>query len=135
MMLLPGFAVLFAQKARASLAGAESEFVHGRFDNCANRCYYACFQAAVAGLARHGVVPPGGAGAAWSHAIVQAQFVTQLIDRRKRYPASLRDTLSRTMTLRQAADYTTDAVTQTQAERALRRARTFVQAAESGAMR
>jgi uncharacterized protein (UPF0332 family) len=31
---------VFAAKARESLSGAESEFVNGRYNNCANRCYY-----------------------------------------------------------------------------------------------
>lgn len=44
-------------KAEESLAGAESEFANGRFNNCANRSYYSCFQAAVAGLLREGVRP------------------------------------------------------------------------------
>lgn len=128
----PALAAVFALKAFESLAGAESEYVNGRFDNCANRCYYACFQAAVAALARHGITPPGGVRAQWGHAFVQAQFVTHLIDRRKVFPASLRDTLNRTATLRRAADYTTDEVSQVQAERAIRRARTFVQATQGG---
>lgn len=34
---------VFVRKAEQSLAGAESEFINGRFDNCANRAYYACF--------------------------------------------------------------------------------------------
>ena len=38
----------FLVKAEESLAGAESEYVNGRYNNCANRCYYACFQAAIA---------------------------------------------------------------------------------------
>jgi len=39
---------VFLAKAEESLAGAESEFVNGRYNNCANRCYYASFQAAIA---------------------------------------------------------------------------------------
>ncbi len=79
-----GVPAIFELKAVESLASAESEYVNGRFNSCANRCYYACFQAAVAALARHGITPPpGGARAQWSHGFVQAQLVTQLIDRRK----------------------------------------------------
>ena len=40
----------FLAKAQESLAGAESEFAAGRYNNCANRCYYACFQAAIHAL-------------------------------------------------------------------------------------
>jgi uncharacterized protein (UPF0332 family) len=60
-------AAVFGLKSFESLAAAESEYVNGRFNTCANRCYYACFQAAVAALARHGITPPGGA-----HAFVRA---------------------------------------------------------------
>ncbi len=37
-------------KATESLAGAEAEFAGGRYNNCANRCYYSCFQAGIAAL-------------------------------------------------------------------------------------
>ena len=43
---------LYTDKAQESLAGAESEFANGRYNNCANRCYYACFQTAIAALLR-----------------------------------------------------------------------------------
>jgi uncharacterized protein (UPF0332 family) len=128
----PGFVAVFLNKAAESLACAESEYVNGRFNTCANRCYYACFQAAVAALAGHGIAPPGGIRAQWSHGFVQAQFVTQLIDRRKVYSASIGDTLNRIGALRRAADYTTDEISQIQAERALRRARAFVQTVAAG---
>ena len=58
------------------------------------------------------------------------RFVGQLVNRRKLYPATLRDTLAHTYQLRQAADYTDDLVTQIQALRALRRAREFVLAVQ-----
>jgi uncharacterized protein (UPF0332 family) len=118
---------LFLGKSRESLAGAESEFAQGRYNNCANRCYYACFQAAIAALRRAGVRPPGASGE-WSHAFVPAQFDGVLIGRRKLYPADLRTALARNYALRQTADYEDDLVTQTAASRALRRTRSFVQA-------
>lgn len=62
---------IFFAKAEGSLAGAESEFVNGRYNNCANRCYYACFQAAIAALAREGIAP---SASQWGHGFVQAQF-------------------------------------------------------------
>jgi hypothetical protein len=61
---------LFLEKARESLAGADSEFAQGRYDNCANRCYYACFQAAIWALDRAGIRPQGASGE-WSHAMVR----------------------------------------------------------------
>jgi uncharacterized protein (UPF0332 family) len=49
-----------------------------------------------------------------------------LINRRKVYPASLRDVLARNLVLRHTADYSVDGVTETQAVRALRRATEFL---------
>jgi len=126
-MVQESSAEIFLRKAEESLAGAASEFASSRFHNCANRCYYACFLAAVYALRRAGTQPTGRSDA-WSHAFVQAQCAGQLIDRLKRYPADLRDTLSRTLILRRTADYTMDEVSRTQAARALDRARSFVAA-------
>jgi hypothetical protein len=46
---------VFLLKAEESLSGAESEFANDRNNNCANRCYYACFQAAIAALLTEGI--------------------------------------------------------------------------------
>src|SRR2546426_12108827 len=94
-------AELYLEKARASLAGAQSELEQRRFDNAANRAYYSCFQAAVAALIRDPIRPTG---ATLDHAFVQARFVGDLINRRKRYPPDLRDTLSATMHQRHKPD-------------------------------
>jgi uncharacterized protein (UPF0332 family) len=115
---------IFLAKARESLAGAESEFVNGRYNNAANRCYYAVFQAARVALERAGIQPRG---AQWSHEFVPSQFDGQLIYRRKLYPTELRGMLAQNYTLRQAADYGDDLVSRTQAQRALRRTRTFIE--------
>ena len=45
----------YLAKALRSLQGAESEFANKRFDNAANRAYYACFQAALAALSNAGI--------------------------------------------------------------------------------
>ncbi len=119
-------ASIYLAKAEESLAGAESEFAMGRYNNCANRCYYACFQAAIHALLLAGARPPGGAEAEWSHVFVQAQFAGELIRRRKIYPANLRDTLTRALVLRQIGDYRGELVGQTQMERGLHRARDFI---------
>lgn len=108
---------LYLEKARASLAGAQSELEQRRFDTVANRAYYACFQAAVAALIRDSVRP---SGATWDLAFVQSRFVGDLINRRKRYSPDLRDTLSSTMQQRHKADYQYDHVTADQAVRAVR---------------
>ena len=117
----------YLRKAEQSLAGAESEYANGRYDNCANRCYYACFQGAVHALLSAGVQPPPSRPT-WSHEQVQAQFAGELIARRKRYSAALRDVLSRTYLLRVIADYSRDVVSETQASRGLRRTRGMIEA-------
>jgi uncharacterized protein (UPF0332 family) len=117
----------FLRKAEQSLAGAESELAAGRYDNCANRAYYACFQAAVAALLRAGLRPTGKSGR-WSHDVIQASFAEQLVNRRKLYPAALRNVLGANMPLRHSADYDADPVSEIEAARAVRRAREFVAA-------
>ena len=119
--------MLFLAKAKESLAGAESEFANRRYNNCANRCYYPCFQASIAALLQNDIQPKSQRRQ-WAHDFVQAEFNGQLINRRKRYPASLRDVLERMFTLRQQADYQWDTISESQAARALRRARQFVEA-------
>ena len=120
-------------KAVASLAAAESELVAGRYDNVANRCYYACFQAAVAALEAAGFCPKGEASDRWSHSAVQALFIGVLINRRKQYPERLRNVLSMAFTLRQTADYTRNRVSEINARRMLRRSREFVEAIQTSA--
>jgi len=118
---------LYLSKAWDSLAGAESECAAGRFDNCANRLSYACFQAAVAALLGARIGPPNQA-AQWGHEFVQVRFVGDLVNRRKRYPAALRETLIKGLRLRLTADYKTERVKATQAMRGLARAEEFVTA-------
>ncbi len=52
---------VYLEKARESLAGADSERGNHRYNNCANRAYYACFQAAITMLLDAGVpLSPSG---------------------------------------------------------------------------
>ena len=115
---------IYLTKAMESLLTAESEFINGRYNSCANRCYYACFQAAISVLLNECIRPAGQ----WSHPFVHAQFVGVLINQRKRYDAQLRRVLSDNQSLRDRADYRPEFVTATQASRALRRTRLFVTA-------
>lgn len=119
----------FLIKAEESRAGAESEFANGRYNNVANRCYYGCFQAAIAALLQAEIIP---VGSQWSHSFVQSQFVGQLINRRKHYLPELRETLVRNLELRQMADYRSRSVSQAQAQRALQRTRRFIEAVRQG---
>ena len=115
---------IYLAKAAESLQTAESEFANGRYNSCANRCYYACFQAAIAALLAEGIRARGQ----WSHAFVQGQFVGMLINQRHLYDTQLRRVLSDNQNVREKADYRPELVTATQASRALRRTRTFVAA-------
>src|SRR3954463_6566783 len=101
-------------KAQESLTGSESELANGRYNNSANRAYYACYQAAVAALYRAGVRPPRG-GDEWSHSFVAAQFDGVLINRRKLYPADLRNAVAQNYLVRVRADYEDASISQTQA--------------------
>ena len=117
----------YLAKALESLEGAESELANRRYNNCANRCYYACFQAAIAALLAEGIQARSTKGH-WRHQTIHATFVEQLIKRRRIYPPSLRSVLAELMLLRQDADYETDRVSRKQATRAVRRSREFVEA-------
>ena len=112
-------------KARESLAGAESEYANGRFNNVANRAYYAAFQAAIAALLFESI---RAADEHWSHTFVQSEFAGKLIHRRRRYHSSSQDALARLETLRLQADYRGDTISRTEAGRGLRRSRDFVEA-------
>lgn len=124
-MIVSETSAAFLAKAAESLAGASSAFANGRYNNATNRAYYAAFQAAIAALDLAGIHPPGDR-AFWGHGFVNGQFTGLLINRRKRYPTSLRDSLSVLLRVREQADYRQSPVTATQADRMLRRAHDFV---------
>ena len=115
---------IYLAKAAESLQTAESEFANGRYNSCANRCYYACFQAAIAALLAEGIRARGQ----WGHEFVQGQFVGVFINQRHLYDRELRRVLADNQILRDKADYRPELVNATQASRALRRTRTFVAA-------
>ena len=117
----------FLAKAAECLAGAESEYGQARYNNTANRSYFACFHAAVAALSLAGVRSPAGKRA-WTHAFVQGQFPGFLINRRKLYPTVFRRTLDDARGLREQADYQPDEITAREAARTLNQARAFVSA-------
>ena len=98
---------IYLAKASESLLTAESEFANGRYNSCADRCYYACFLAAIAALLREEIRP----ARQWSHAFVQAQFVGVLMNQRKRYDPQLRRVLADNQSLRDKADYCAELVT------------------------
>lgn len=121
----------FRGKGQQCLEGAASEFDAKRYDNCANRAYYACFHMALAALMEAGIIF-ASATTRWSHEFVQAQFAGELINRRKRYPTGLRSTLADTQAARRLADYGRHGVPQREAARVLRLARQFVASVAGG---
>lgn len=112
-------------RARESLRAAELCLQEGYANSAANRAYYAMFQAAQVALEH-----VGSGRAVWSHASLQAAFVTECIHRRKIYSAALREHLSIGLRIRQAADYGHVGVSQNIAHRLLQRASVFVSAVE-----
>jgi len=117
----------FLDKARESLEGARQAHAGGRFNNCANRSYYACLQAAIHALLIAQVKPQSD-GTVWNHGHVQGQFSGLLISRRHRYSPALKSVLTDDYELRAQADYTERPVSEITAFRALRRAERFVTA-------
>jgi uncharacterized protein (UPF0332 family) len=118
-------AAAYLDKALESLAGAQSEYENGRFNNSANRAYYAAFQAAIAALLMESIRSDGEQ---WPHTFVQSEFSGRLIGRRHRYPSSLQGTLAELETLRLRADYRSAKISESVARRGLRRCREFVEA-------
>jgi uncharacterized protein (UPF0332 family) len=115
----------YLRKAAESLLSAQADCAAARYNSCANRAYYVCFQAAVAALLAAGIRPASPRGA-WSHEFVQSQFNGLLITRRKLYPIALRRVLRDTIEVREKADYTSSSVSAQVATRVLQHAQDFV---------
>ena len=116
----------YLAKAQENLTSCESEWAHQRYNSCVRSAYYACFHAAIVALMQASVMPMASE-TLWSHDRVQAQFVGQLIQRRKVYPARLRRTLLELLSMRHRADYRSVSISQREARQAVRRAQDFVQ--------
>ena len=122
-------ATLYLTKAHESLASAESDFAAGRYNSCANRCYYACFQAAVAALIHARLQPTANR---WEHKYVLGTFSGQLIHRRKIYATKHRSTLFDNLQLRRVADYNARSLSQSQARAMLKSTQDLVRAVNQG---
>ncbi len=118
------------ERAKESLQAAELCLQAGYVNSAVSRAYYAMFQAAQVALETAGLTR-----ATWGHSVLQAVFTTELIARRKMYPAVFRDYLSTGLRIRQAADYGAPGVSQKVARRVLRRATAFVTAVEEAIQR
>ena len=108
-------------RAQASLQAAELCLAHGLWDSAVNRSYFALFQVAICALERRRM-----RRREWTHKGVHSDFMQLFVRRRKLVPASFAGALPSVMHLRHIADYQQPGVSQTQAERAVRRAPEFV---------
>ncbi len=115
----------YIAKGVESLTSVQADFAAARYNSCANRAYFACFQAAIAALLDAAIRPADPKGE-WSHEFVQSQFNGRLITRRKLYPAHLRRVLRDTIEIREKADYTVSTVSERVARRVMQQAEEFV---------
>jgi len=90
----------FLNKAEENLKTAKISFDNECYNACANRAYYASFQAAIAALAVHGISSDKN-----EHSWVQSEFNLQLIRRKKVYPAKIKAYLPDMQQARNKADY------------------------------
>jgi len=112
----------FLFKAQENLAVAEWSYANGHFNACANRAYYAAFQAAVAGLAHFGFTYTGRV----EHQNVQRHFATELSDKRKVFPGRLKSYLPTLQAVRDTADYQQQNLSKRVASKQLREAKEFI---------
>jgi len=113
------------ERAQESLRAAELCLHQGCVNSAVSRAYYAMFQAAQVALEHAGF-----RRTMWSHHGLQAAFATELIQRRKIYPAAFRNYLTSALEVRQEADYGHAGVSQKTAQRLLQRAMAFVSVIE-----
>ncbi len=108
----------FLNKAEENLKIAQMSFEHECYNACANRAYFASFQAAIAAL-----ISRGAGRGKFDHKWVQAEFSEKLIKRKKIYPARLKSWLMKMQLLRNKADYEHRHVSRKDAREQLHRAK------------
>ena len=111
---------IYLRKAHENLRSAEKAFDDAAYNACANRAYYAAYQAAIAVLRAKGFTPKT------DHEVVQAMFSSELINRRKVFPSRLKSYLPNLQTLRNVADYEPVEITKRQAHFQLKQAQEFI---------
>jgi uncharacterized protein (UPF0332 family) len=87
-------------KAKENLRIALLSFEQECYNACANRAYFAVFQAAVAALLHNGITR-----GRYDHKWVQSEFNEKMIKRRKVYPGRIKPYLMEMQTIRNIADY------------------------------
>ncbi len=114
---------IWLEKSTENLLAAEVCFKGGHFNACANRLYYAMFQAGIAALEKFRVkLPEKVVGHGW----VQATFSEQLIRRRKIFPAKFSSYLTDAYRVREIADYRMSSISKKVVSRELRKANEFL---------
>jgi uncharacterized protein (UPF0332 family) len=108
-------------RAREVLNAAQLCLERNLNHSAASRAYHAMFWVAQHALTRYGV-----RRSKWSHSALQASFVSELIRRRKLYPALLGQHFNRALQLRLDADYRAKGISRRQAAQAVRWAQEFV---------
>ncbi len=113
----------FLAKAKENIAVAAWVHENGHYNASANRAYYAAFQAAIAALANACIINVHRI----SHSGVQSLFATELIRRRKIYPARLKSYLVDLQRIRDDADYELRTVSKKKGSTQLKQAKEFVE--------
>lgn len=111
----------FLSKAEENLKIAHISFDQKCYNACANRAYFAAFQAAIAALIHKGIKQGN-----FDHKWVQAEFNEKLIKRQKIYPSRLRSYLLKMQLLRNVADYEHDTVSSKEASEQFRKAEEII---------
>jgi uncharacterized protein (UPF0332 family) len=114
----------YLTKANESLESAKDDLSQRRYNSCASRAYYSCYQASVALLTNQGKVSKG-ARKIWKHEAIQAQ-IAMLIRRKKVLPSLHKRTLPTLLITRLEADYKPQSITKREAKRSLQTATDFV---------
>jgi uncharacterized protein (UPF0332 family) len=111
---------VYLRKAHENLRSAENAFNDGAYNACANRAYYAAYQAAIAVLLAKGFTPKT------DHQIVQAMFSSELVNKRKVFASHLKGYLPILQRRRNTADYEPVEITKKDAAAQVKQAREFV---------
>lgn len=114
---------IFTRKADENIKAAELLFENQMHNASANRAYYAAFHAAIAALANLGI-PVERIG----HDTLQSKFSSELIRKRKVYPARFKSYLPNLQEVRDIADYETKFISKKMAERQIKKAKEYVEA-------
>ncbi len=118
---------MLLERAQEAVEAARLCLREGLAHSATSRAYYGMFWAAQLALSSIGI-----RRSEWSHPALQASFVTELIRRRKTYPAILGQQLNRALQMRLDADYHEPGVSRSRASAAVRWAEEFLSAVEQG---